>query len=55
VSLPLQEEAVMQMIRLPEYHNDPFDRMLICQAIAPKLAILTPDQAIKQYPIHTLW
>jgi len=53
--LPLQEEAIMQLIRLPEYHKDPFDRMLICQAITHKLAILTPDQTIKQYPIHTIW
>lgn len=55
MSLPLEEMAVMQLLRLPDYHQDPFDRMLICQAIATGLTILTPDILIKQYPILTFW
>ncbi len=53
--LALQEEAVTQLLRLPEYHKDPFDRMLVCQAIAHGLTLLTPDKAIRQYPIATIW
>jgi len=34
---------------------DPFDRMLICQAIAHGMAILTPDPLITQYPVRTVW
>jgi len=35
---------------------DPFDRMLICQAIVQDLAILTPDPAIRRYPVvRTEW
>lgn len=41
-SLPLDEEAVLQLSRLPEYHKDPFDHILICQAIAGGMTILTP-------------
>ena len=29
-SLPLNEDAVMQLAGLPDYHKDPFDRMLVC-------------------------
>jgi PIN domain nuclease of toxin-antitoxin system len=41
--------------RLPPLHRDPFDRMLICQAIQHGLTLITPDEAIQQYPILTLW
>lgn len=53
--LPLEEAAVLHLARLPDYHKDPFDRMLICQAIAHGLTILTPDPAITQYPVRTEW
>jgi PIN domain nuclease of toxin-antitoxin system len=36
-------------------HKDPFDRMLICQAITQALLILTPDELINQYPVRTAW
>lgn len=54
-SLPIEEAAVLHLTRLPDYHKDPFDRMLICQAIAHGLTILTPDPAITQYPVRTEW
>ena len=54
-SLPLSEEMVLQVVRLPAIHRDPFDRLLICQAIAEGMAILTPDQRIRQYPVRTIW
>jgi len=42
-------------MRLPSGHSDPFDRMLICQAIVHGLFILTPDRQIAQYPIRVIW
>jgi PIN domain nuclease of toxin-antitoxin system len=54
-SLPLDESAVLQLSRLPDYHKDPFDRIIICQAIANGLIILTPDSHISKYPIRTEW
>lgn len=54
-SLSLQESAVVQLTNLPEYHKDPFDRMLTCQAISHGLTILTPDKHIQQYPVPTIW
>lgn len=53
--LPLEDEAVLQLPRLPEHHRDPFDRMLVCQAVAHSLTLLTPDEAIRQYPVRTVW
>ena len=54
-SLPLDEESTLQIGRLPLLHRDPFDRMLICQAIVHGLPILSPDFLIRQYPIRTIW
>lgn len=54
-TLPPSEDAVFQLARLPPYHRDPFDRMLVCQAVAGGMVILTPDRAISQYPVQTLW
>lgn len=54
-SLPLLEPHVLTLIKLPSIHHDPFDRMLVCQAVAEGLIILTPDEAISQYPVRTTW
>ena len=54
-SLALDEESTLYLVRLPPLHKDPFDRMLICQAIVQGLAILTPDALVNQYPVRTLW
>ncbi len=53
--LPLDEEAALHLTRLPLMHKDPFDRMLICQAIMHGLVILTQDKLIYQYPVLTMW
>ena len=54
-SLALNEEMVLQVSKLPRLHRDPFDRMLVCQAIAEGMTILTPDELIRQYPVRTIW
>lgn len=48
-SLPIDEETIAQLIGLPPIHRDPFDRLLICQAIQHNLAIVSVDSAICQY------
>jgi PIN domain nuclease of toxin-antitoxin system len=50
-----REDDAFQLSSLPALHKDPFDRMLVCQAIARGLTILTPDELIKQYPVLTTW
>lgn len=53
--LPLEEEATLYLPALPGYHRDPFDRMLVCQAMVHGMVILTPDALITQYPIRSTW
>jgi PIN domain nuclease of toxin-antitoxin system len=54
-SLALNENSVLHVNRLPQLHRDPFDRMLICQAIDHGMVILTPDELISQYPVASRW
>ncbi len=53
--LPLREETILRVGRLPSIHADPFDRALVSQAIAMGMTILTPDEAVRQYPVPTIW
>lgn len=54
-SLPLDEESSLHLAKLPDYHKDPFDRMMVCQALVNGLTILTPDETIQKYPARTIW
>jgi PIN domain nuclease of toxin-antitoxin system len=54
-SLPIDEESTLHVTRLPALHRDPFDRMLVSQAIVHGLTILTPDPLVTQYPARTTW
>jgi PIN domain nuclease of toxin-antitoxin system len=53
-SLPLDEASVSELAHLPQIHRDPFDRMLICQALEHGLTIVTVDDAIYEYPVPVL-
>ena len=52
--LPLDEASVRQLAALPPIHRDPFDRMLICQAMEHKLTIITVDEVFQAYPAPVL-
>lgn len=54
-SLAVTEEAAIQATKLPALHKDPFDRMLVCQAISEGMALVTPDPLIRQYPVLVIW
>jgi PIN domain nuclease of toxin-antitoxin system len=54
-SLPVDEESALHVVKLPPLHKDPFDRMLVSQAIVHGLTIATPDPRIAQYPARTIW
>ena len=53
--LPLDEDAAVHLSLLPMLHGDPFDRMLVCQALVGGMSIVTPDAEIRRYPVRTLW
>ena len=54
-ALPIDEDSALHVARLPTLHGDPFDRMLVSQAIVHGLTIATPDPKIIAYPARTIW
>jgi len=53
--LSIKLEHIDELARLPMHHRDPFDRLLIAQAIREGLTLVTSDEQFKQYPVQTLW
>ncbi len=41
--------------RLPDHHRDPFDRILIAQALRHEMAIVSVDAAFDRYGVYRLW
>ena len=54
-TLGIDEDATLQKGKLPDLHRDPFDRLLVAQAIVHGLTIVTPDRLIRDYPVPALW
>lgn len=54
-SLPFEDKSAEQITKLPLLHHDPFDRMLIAQAIAHGMPIVTNDPFITRYPVRVEW
>ncbi len=54
LNLNLDENSVTQLAKLSPLHGDPFDRMLICQALQHNLIIATVDKAIRNYQVRIL-
>lgn len=52
---PLSTDAIWLLDKLPDYHGDPFDRILIASALCAGLEIVTPDPLIHRYPIRAIW
>ena len=53
--LPIKGIHLDELDKLPKHHNDPFDRLIICQAIAENMTIITRDTIIPTYSVNTLW
>jgi PIN domain nuclease of toxin-antitoxin system len=53
-SLAMDEASVARLADLPALHRDPFDRMLVCQAIEHGLQVATVDDAVRAYPVATI-
>jgi len=53
--LPVSLRHATGVARLPGHHRDPFDRLLISQALAEDLPIVTADPLITEYPVETVW
>ena len=53
--LDLTDSSVFAMQEIPLIHRDPFDRLLIGQALTHGCTLVTPDERIHRYPVETLW
>jgi len=53
--LPISLKDTIQLCNLPLYHKDPFDRILVAQAINHSLVLISRDPAFDAYPIQRLW
>lgn len=53
--LPIRYDHILQLEALPDHHSDPFDRLLVAQAITESLPILTGDEKIRQYAVKVIW
>lgn len=52
--LPIAWQHARRAAELPPIHHDPFDRMLVGQAIVEGLVLVTRDPLVQQYPVSTM-
>jgi PIN domain nuclease of toxin-antitoxin system len=55
VLLPVTLDHILALQGLPAAHKDPFDRLLVAQAIAEGAVLLTDDPVLRQYPVQVVW
>jgi PIN domain nuclease of toxin-antitoxin system len=53
--IQIRSSHITALAAMPALHKDPFDRLLIAQAKAEGLGLVTNDEPIGRYPIQTLW
>lgn len=53
--LPITLSHISGLAGLPMHHRDPFDRMLIAQAITEGIPIISADPAMAEYPVTVIW
>ncbi len=53
--LPIEIRHTAILTIMPRHHNDPFDRLLIAQAITEGISIISNDRIFDQYPVTRIW
>ena len=53
--LPVYSDEIENIKNLPNIHKDPFDRLIISQAIKRNSIIVTSDTTIPEYDVKTIW
>ncbi len=53
--LGIDKVHCQRLFVVPQLHSDPFDRLLIAQALTENMTFISADEKIRQYPIATLW
>jgi PIN domain nuclease of toxin-antitoxin system len=54
-ALPITQIHALKVYDLAPHHQDPFDRLVIAQAIVEDMTILTSDRAFAKYPVDVVW
>lgn len=55
VVLPIELKHTAVLTTLPFHHRDPFDRLIIAQAMVEGIAVVSGDAALDAYPVTRLW
>ena len=53
--LPVYDRHATRVADLPPHHSDPFDRLLVAQAIEEGMSILSADQILRRYDVDVIW
>lgn len=53
--LPIHVRHALGLAALPDVHRDPFDRILVAQAVAEDLSLVTGDEMLARYPVSVEW
>jgi PIN domain nuclease of toxin-antitoxin system len=53
--VPINYEHLLSLSKLPSHHSDPFDRIIISQAISEDLILITRDKGLKKYKVAQQW
>ena len=53
--LPLQQSHALRVAQLPTIHRGPFHRMLVAQAVAEDIPLITADHQLADYEVTTIW
>jgi len=53
--LPIRMEHLYESYALPAIHKDPIDRLLVGQARAERMTLITPDEEIRRYAVEVVW
>jgi PIN domain nuclease of toxin-antitoxin system len=53
--VPVNYQHLLTLSKLPSHHSDPFDRLIISQAIAEDFVLISRDKGFKKYKVKQLW
>jgi PIN domain nuclease of toxin-antitoxin system len=53
--MPIERSDLDRYLTLPLHHRDPFDRLIISQAIERELILISADGSFEPYPVERLW
>ena len=53
--LPVTIAHTLRVRELPNHHRDPFDRLLVAQALAEDMTVVSADAVVQSYPVTVMW